>query len=260
MSRAILQESPEPTIAGRGPDHVGPATGRAMSTTSCPAPRRPATTACAPSSESHRKTQVGPEPETRPRSAPSASPTVDQGAELGSQVDRRRLQVVVEGAGEPQRLAARQRGQQVGRLGGLGERVGEELVEVRGRPRAWTARRRTGRRPTTTCRGRRAAAPARRGHVHAPYLPRGRTGRRCRARAASSRSTSSGRPSVVQPVVAPAASRRRRPSPPAMPPATGIDLRISTARRRAGRCGRGLSSSARKAMLSPPSGTSPTSM
>ena len=156
-----------------------------MSTTSCPAPRRPADDGAGAVGESHRKTQVGPGAGDEAAQGAVALAAARSGSpSSGRRSSAAACRSLCRARRQRARVAAAQRASSsVGGLGGLGRRVGVAARRSGGRPRASTARRRTGPRPTTRCRGRRrgcddlAAAGAERGAADAA-----RTARRCRAR------------------------------------------------------------------------------
>ena len=177
-------------------------------------------------------------------------------AEVGAQVERGGLQVVVQRArpaarGRRSASAASTASAAVGRLG---RRRGRARRSA-GRPPASTGPSATGRRPTTRCRGRRPARPARRGRCRARCRRPARTARRCRARRRARSRSSSEVSSVPEPVqrdqrggrVGRAAGHaRRRPGSP---------WRCATAAARARRRGaRPAGRAARSTMLSPVDG------
>ena len=200
----------------------------AVSTVSCPAPIRPPATARAWSPDSQQEDAGRARPGDHAAQRTLGLTALDQVPEVGAEVDRGRLQVVVQ-----------RRGQRGGRPGGqrLQHQVRRRRVAARrrgaarpsaGRPRGSRgARRRDGHHdpgpgPDVGHRGR----PARRGRCRAPYRRRARRVRRSRRRpprragSSSSHSRSHSRSAATRAAAASA-------EPPAMPPATGISLRIA---------------------------------
>ena len=161
--------------------------------------------------DSHRNTQVGPDPDTSPRRAPASTPSTISRARSGRRSQRGLLEVVVQRRGQPAYVAAGERGDDLVRRTRHQRRVRPQLVVVAVDRRRRHPLRRRHDDPPPGSRGRRAGSRSRRAPRPARSRRPARTARRCRAppRApAGRRRWCRGRAAGP----APAAPPRRRPT------------------------------------------------